>query len=471
MKRTRRSNGIAIAYVLTVLFVMTVLGFAFGSRGTLALNQIYGTRQYVTAFYAAQAGIMLAIEAEQQSDANLPTACGAKVSSNGTLPSGATRLNSLQGITLPYSLPNNAQFSITITNNTATPTQCSGNATAPDGTLVPAGSVYLTATGTFQGRTKTSNVMIPVTLGSGGSTPVNFNYAAFAQTTVTLGNNAMTQSYNSGAGTGTGWTATNQGNIGTNANTNGIVTLNNNVFVNGEVDVGPGGSAGAPTISAGNNATYNSAKVLSSAVTMPTVTDPNFSVWPPSGPPPVNITCGSSGCAPAVNPGTAYGTITVNDNASITLACGNFSMNSIYLGNNATLTVNCSSGQAALYVHGGSSITNPVNFNNNSTANNPGTPSALQIYDISSATGCSGNSRCTDTASNNATVNMAFYAPNANIMTQNNAVVSGSLIGYSVNLSNNATVSYDTQLANVQIGNGSSATPAVVGNFTIWNFQ
>jgi len=513
----RKKRGLALAMVLVILFVLSVLGFALGARGTVGLQQVYISRQQTMAYYAAQSGIMLAIEAEQQSDANLPiNYCGGSggsgastniVSSDSSLPAGAVRLSSLQGITLPATFPNNSSYSITITDNSAPSSGCGTNATAPDGTLVPPGKVYITSKGTSQGRTKVSNVMVPVTPGTSGTPSVDFNYGAFAASTITVSNGASINSYNSANGAYGGSNVGTKGNIGSNADANATISISGGSTISGTVNVGPGGTAGSPTISNIGGSSYSSAAVLSSSVSMPTVTAPSGMSSPGSSS--TTVTCNwSNTCSPALATGgdQNYGNLTTNggfigsinagnntnytfnnvqigNGSTVTFGCGNYYMNSINVNGGSTVIINCpsSSGTAKFYVAGNSSSgnfadgakTTPVDFSNGAITNTQGgvqVPSQFQIYDLSTATSCNGG-RCNDDFAGGTSTALVLYAPNSNITLSNGGTIYGSLIGNSITDSGGTTIHYDQSLSSIPIGQASSSTPAVVGNFTVWNFQ
>ena len=149
MEQKKAKKGMAMAVVLIVLFVVTIIGFALASRGTQTLSTAFQSKENMLALYAAQAGIaneMYDIE-EYKLNPAIPPA------------GGYTYDSSNNPLLLPQSLPNNAL----VTNQMVWANYnklCSGPITASDGTTVPCGTAYLASTGTMENSTKLERTMI-----------------------------------------------------------------------------------------------------------------------------------------------------------------------------------------------------------------------------------------------------------------------------------------------------------------------
>lgn len=271
-----------------------------------------------------------------------------------------------------------------------------------------------------------------------------FSYAAFAKGQITLANNTFIDSYNSNNGQYSNANSDTNGDIGSNGTTAGIISINNNATVGGDVNTGSGG-----TVTLGANAEVTGTISHTSNVTLPDVTVP------------AALTSLASG-----------GTLSVATNGSQTLSAGDYKYSSISLNNNASLTI---SGEVRLYLTGSNSLTtgNNINLNissgaslqvyvdgvltvtNNVNLNSTGDmPKNLQIY--STYTGASGIS-----INNNGVLAAAIYAPNTDIYVDNNNDFYGSLIGKTVNVNNNSAIHYDEAL-------NSLVVPVGTTGVTVW---
>ena len=118
-----RSRGIAIATALLVLTVISVIGLAIAAIGAQDLNLANSDRNYAVCRYAAEAGIA-------EGASYLPT------QTNWSGDFTDKSLNNVPGVDVGYSLA--------VTNNAES---TGASKVAADGTVVPAGFVYLYATG------------------------------------------------------------------------------------------------------------------------------------------------------------------------------------------------------------------------------------------------------------------------------------------------------------------------------------
>ncbi len=423
MEQKKTKKGMAMAVVLIVLFVVTIIGFALASRGTQTLSTAFQSKENTLSLYAAQAGIaneMYDIEENKLTPALPPAGGYTYDSSNNTL-------------LIPQSLPNNAL----ITNQMVWSnynSSCSGPITASDGTVVPCGMAYLASTGNMSGTTKTIHDMLQVT--SGWPFPGAFSNSCGSS----LSGNAYTDSYNSSLGSYTATKGKN-GNFGTNCNSNGAIALNGNAEIYGAAVVGPGGTAGAPTISTSGNAGYDSARVLPSPISLPPITDPN------GGDGSNNITVSSNTSYGNLVPGK-YGNISVSGNGNITLECGGtYSISGLSVSGNGEIILDCpADNPVKLYVY------NTLSISGNGISNNGENPTGLFMYGMPSLTSAS--------VTGNGEAYYALYAPNAAIQTTGNGDIYGSLVGSVITDSGNANLHYDQALTNDSQANlGITITP------------
>ncbi len=136
--KKQAANSLAIA--LMVLVVLVVMVVAVGILGSQHLNLVKSNLRSTTAVYAAEAGIAAAL---------------VELKANPGWSAGFQNVDDLEGEWDP-------RYSVSVTNNNLG----GGVMTAPDGTEVPAGCVYLLATGTCQG-VQPRRVAVMLTAGGG----------------------------------------------------------------------------------------------------------------------------------------------------------------------------------------------------------------------------------------------------------------------------------------------------------------
>jgi len=315
---------------------------------------------------------------------------------------------------------------------------CSANATLA-GTLAGYGDYDITlntATATVQSvgsiPSRSSSQKIQRNVQVTVSRPEVFGNGIYAQGQVTLDDNALVNSFNSGNGPYGGANILNNGNVGTNGTGAGIVTIKDNATVDGNVSTGPSG-----TVSAGSNVTITGTTTHNDSVALPAVVVP------------ASLT-GLSGS----------GTLSVANNQSTTLNAGSYKYTGISLANNSTLTINgnvrlyltgatalSTGNNAAITVSNGASLTvyvdGMLSTGNNVTINAVSQlASQLQIY--STYTGANGVS-----FSNNGTAYAAVYAPQTDVTMSNNYGFYGAVVGKTVTLVNNGEIHYDQALTSV----------------------
>lgn len=284
--------------------------------------------------------------------------------------------------------------------------------------------------GSIPGRSSSKVITrrIQATIGS----PQAFGNGIFAKGQVTLDNNALVNSFNSNNGAYGGTNILSNGNVGSDGTSAGVVQIDNNATVDGNVATGPGG-----TVSLGNNAVVSGSITNNTSVALPTVVVPT------------SLSSLSSG-----------GTYSLGNNGTGTISAGNYKYTSLSLSNNAHLTVN---GNVELYLTGATSLSLANNVvitvssgaslkiytdgvftvSNNSTINTVSQlASQFQVY--STYTGANGVN-----ISNNGSLYAAVYAPNTDVNLNNNVGFFGAAVGKTVTLSNNGEVHYDQALATV----------------------
>jgi hypothetical protein len=316
-------------------------------------------------------------------------------------------------------------------------TSCGGDSKILSGTLNGYGDYDITlnnagtsvqSIGSVPDRSATNRISRTVqsTIGR----PAIFGNGIFAKGQVTISNNALVDSYNSSNGLYGGQNVNHNGNVGSNGTTAGVVTINNNGDVYGNVATGPGG-----TVVQGNGSTVSG-----------TITD-NANVSLPSVEVPDSLTSLSSS-----------GALTLGNNGTATINGGDYRYTNLSFANNAVLTIN---GDVRLYLTGNEALTSQnnvvlnvtsgssltiyadgiVDLKNNITINNVAkNPAKFLIYSTysSNTTGVQ--------LSNNGQSFVGVYAPNTGVNISNNNGLFGAVVGKTVVLDNNAEVHYDEAL-------------------------
>ncbi|MEI6437772.1 MAG: hypothetical protein WCO69_03365 [Candidatus Omnitrophota bacterium] len=323
---------------------------------------------------------------------------------------------------------------------TAGNTLCNGNKTMA-GTLAGYGDYDVTldstnaiiqSVGSVPSRTDPKKVTRRVQANL--AKPAIFAFGMFAQGKVTVSNNALVDAFNSSTGIYGGTNIDHShGSVGSNGTSAGIVEVDNNANVWGDVSTGPGGSVT-------NSGNIHGQITNANSVALPAVV------------------------VPATLTGLAsQGALTLGQKGTRTLTAGDYKYSNISLGNKAVLTI---SGNVRLYLTGdasknalvsgnasettisvasGGSLTiytdGVVNLNNNNVINTLSQkPKDFLIY--STYTGANGVA-----VSNNATSYMAIYAPQTDVSASNNAGLYGAVVGKTASLNNNGDIHFDMALA------------------------
>ncbi len=241
-----------------------------------------------------------------------------------------------------------------------------------------------------------------------------YKYGAYRDLSLSIQNNACTDSYASDSGT---YAAT-QDDINGDVGSNGTVLIKGgSAVVGGDVfSATPGGIAiiGNPTIN-GDTATGTD------PVSMNLVSDADYTY------------AQAHNSAPTGFVGTGYSYTSGNlqiKAKTISLNSGTYYLNSLTLIDGAKLNVSAGA-RVKIFINDSLSI------QNNSSINSGGVPSNMNIFTRGTKI----------TVGDNASYYGTIYAPNCNLNHSNNAYIYGAVIAKIVNVANNACVHYDRALA------------------------
>ncbi len=265
---------------------------------------------------------------------------------------------------------------------------------------------------------------IPAVAHAAGSCPVpGFEYAAFGDTGISMGN-GNTDSYD----TTLGAYATSQcslmppclGGVATNNSNSGGISLGPNASVQGECQIGAGGTAANITPNASKCATLG---VQGSHVSLP---------------------------IPAL-PGTLAGALGAVSNTITIPATGEYSMTSLTLAGNKHLDVGA--GPVVIYLTGSGQVLKLTG--NGAINNNTQIPSNLIFM-------CTSNQAQTIDIAGNGNAYYGIYCPKADITIAGNGDIYGAIVGKSVTFNgNNGFVHYDHSLSTFTTGAISCTTNEV----------
>lgn len=248
--------------------------------------------------------------------------------------------------------------------------------------------------------------------------PPPFNFSLFADSSIQMSGNAMTDSYDSRNGPYNSLTATQDGDIGTNASSDGsieLITVSGNVTVKGDAVVGPGSNV-ANAITTNGNAVITGNKIAASSTTA---------------------------LDPVVIPSqiASSGNLVVNTNDPVNLAGGIYVFDSLQITGNGQLNF---TGPATLYVTGS------VTLDGNGVGSSQNLPTNLYIYVAGiNIVQISGNGN----------LYAAIYAPDASVQFSGNGEVFGGVVGDIISNTGNAKFHYDQALSAVAT---SQPTPRLV---------
>ncbi|NDD31120.1 MAG: hypothetical protein EB084_22940, partial [Proteobacteria bacterium] len=208
--RQHPSRGFALVLTLAAIALLALATLTVSSTASSALEAILMRLQARRATHAAEAGLADAVLALRANDAW-----------SGFTPSLRT-LPTFPDLT----------YTLEVTNNSAG----SAGVAAPDGTAVPAGAVYLRATGTAARGVQRIATALATRQGSS-----LFRYAVFGTNGVTSSGASLIDAFDATLGPySTAAVIPGAADVGTNAITAGAIALKGGTVVNGDLTVGPG---------------------------------------------------------------------------------------------------------------------------------------------------------------------------------------------------------------------------------------
>lgn len=387
MNKMRSQKGIAMVLALIVVAVLSVFGSATIARTVSENNLLTRQLQSGQAFWLAEAGMQKAVCAVNTGDWT------------GWSTAGTTR-------TISESLGTVGAYAVTITNVGST-----------NPTIIVNGNAN-NSVRTIEGRLSRQ-------------TQSMFTYAAFGNDFVRITGNALVDSYNSTSGYYSSHNMTRNGDIATNANTTGAITLSGNARVYGDAGTGPTGTVVvSPNSRIAGAITHDRNESFASVVV------------------PSNLTSLAS-----------RGSYSVSGNGSQIMQAGEYKYSSLNISGNGKITINGTvklylTSSSALTVSGNGKIIVPFSseliiyidgkcsIGGNGFVNHENHPNKLLLY--STYAGSNGIS-----LQGNSILRGGIYAPDTNISTNGNSYIYGSLIGKSVNLYGNTWLHFDENLQNL----------------------
>lgn len=383
MRRPRQGG-----FLLVVVFgLMAVLSMAVASLGTTSVETLATVSHDAAqkqACYVAEAGLQDATRA---------------------LRANRGWTDGFQAKPLPGSV--SLTYTVTVTNNA----KGAASVTAPDGTRVPPATIYVASTGTGERGIQRSVAALMTRSDI-------FNYALFADTSITGGGTMSVDGYDSSLGPYyPSETPLYNAPIGTNGTQDGAIRLFGNSMVDGDVHVGPAANLETAVDADGH---YTGEASSQPAQSLPEIT--------------VEVDSGNSLRNPrgTIPPGT-YGGLRANAQNDFTLTSGEYYFTGdVNLGAGSVLRINATNGPVKIFMDASWDSVGASIINDTQVAAN------LQVY---------GTSSCLDVKlSGGSGTCMVFYAPQARMTVQGNADLFGSLTADSITFTGNAGVHYDVQL-------------------------
>lgn len=397
----RNEKGIVLIAAIALVAILALVGTAAVITTTTDMKISSNYKSSVQAFYAAEAGYNRLIGEYTNSPSNYTTKASATA------------------IGLSTTDPCTANFG----SNTAywfpSVTYGSGN---------PSAYVDVESYGKILGTNSIAKLKVRIKASAS-----LFNQGIFSDQGVTLSGNGKTDSYNSSTDP-TASILLSNGDVGTNKEGAGSISLSGNAKIYGDAMIGPGGNPNTDITTSGNAAVYGNKSAASSPKDMTPMTDPGD--------------------------GTSE-TLNINGNNSKTISSGTYRLPNISISGNANGYIN---GAVILYIDGNISISGNGRLQINSGG-------SLKIY-VSETVSISGNgianlnsnpkpkdfilyglSSCTSVAiSGNGNLYGAIYAPKATTSITGNGNIYGSVVGKTISIPGNGNVLYDEDLKNFTEG-------------------
>ncbi len=304
-----------------------------------------------------------------------------------------------------------------VTRATYSSTVTAGPATAPNGAGVPAGMLYILATGRYRDQQRQIGEMVTLT-------STNFKMAAFAAENIRMRHDSLTESYDSSRGpfpAGRGGRA----DVATNSSAHQAVILTDNAEIKGDVYTGPGSSP--RTVDIGRSArVHGRVRELNRQRELAPVTLPSD----PTGLPPLALGAGQH----TLEPGT-YGDLILTDGAQVRLKAGvPYVFNSVRMADDSTFELGQNvTGQIQVYIAG------DLDMRGGSVVNKTARPSMMRF--MVKGRDIVVNGRDTDAY-------FVVYAPESKVEVAQNGQIYGSIVGKRVEVLEGAALRYDRALKN-----------------------
>lgn len=356
-----------------LIAVISIFSLAMFSRGTVFLQANERSQNKIIAFNMAEAGIDLAIT-QLQADV---TYAGVGYTDMGT---GTVEGGYQVAVTTPNTAPNVRLI------------QSTGHAPLNDMT---------------QKAYETRTIQAYVSIG----TQSYFDFAVFSKDGMQLNGNPLIDSYDSRNGAYGGANRNQNGDIGTDSTGAGTVSLNGNVEVRGDAEVGPGGNPNSVVSVSGNSSITGT---LSAA--------PAERAYEPAA---TNL--------------PSLGNLRVNGNQTQTLPAGTYHYDSISISGNGELEA---LGAVEIYVSGS------VTISGNGVSTQANLPPNFIIYVTTGDT---------VKVSGNGNFYGAIYAPASHVMNTGNGEIYGAVVSRTYHQAGNGNVHYDEALKDT----GGSGEPTV----------
>lgn len=405
----KNEKGIVLITALLFLMVLTVLGTTAIMISSTDIKIGGNYKLSKQAFYAAEAGINQVINHYRTTpaDFDITKTTASSIGLPGTKPTTAN-------------LGTDAAFWITnITYDTASPPTW----------------VEIKGHGTVINSNADSKIVVrlePIY-------PNPFTFAAFGDEGVVLSGQGDVDSYNSSVASYDPANPGSNGDVGTNATSNGVISLSGQAEVKGDAVVGPGGDPTTGVTTSGQSSVSGSKSAADSAKDMTPKSDPG-------GGTPLIV----SGTMP-IGAGTyRVSSISLSSQTTVTIS-GNVTL---YVTGNFT-----TSGQSKINITSGSSLTmyvsGDIHMAGQGIVNLNNKPENLIIY---------GTETCTSVhLSGQAELFGAIYAPKAEAQFTGQADIYGSIIAKTVNVSGQGDIHYDEALSSL----GGGGTPSDF-NIVFW---
>lgn len=397
----RNEKGIVLIAAIALVAILALVGTAAVITTTTDMKISSNYKSSVQAFYAAEAGYNRLIGEYTNSPSNYTTKASAT----------AIGLSTTDPCTANFG-SNTAYWFPSITYG-------SGN---------PSAYVDVESYGKILGTNSIAKLKVRIKASAS-----LFNQGIFSDQGVTLSGNGKTDSYNSSTDP-TASILLSNGDVGTNKNGAGSISLSGNAKIYGDAMVGPGGNPNTDITTSGNAAVYGNKSAASSPKDMTPMTDPG---------------------------GGTSETLDINANNSKTISSGTYRFPKISISGNANGYID---GAVILYIDGNISISGNGQLRINSGG-------SLKIY-VSGTVSISGNgianlnsnpkpkdfilygtSSCTSVAiSGNGNLYGAIYAPKATTSITGNGHIYGSVVGETISIPGNGDVLYDEDLKNFTEG-------------------